>query len=619
MSWRRNFWLRKPSPSLKGRKRSGRRNNVNSGVRLGELLEERLCLSGGTVTLSDNTMQRIPIVVYGSNNIATVHAGQVVDITVSTSSKSDTGESGEVESGTNAPAAVYIYVNGEKVNGPLKDWNYSYDVPYTAVGDNPVITAQIVGADGDETAVVNANLKPSSGYTQTQRYMLGGLSLLTTVAGTAVNIAGYGDPEPGTKLVLFGLGTAITLAGVKLGAMALDPPDPNYQVADQAQTPQLSSFTAGGDVTQQIANAGNSLLTNLTTTIGLEQAIYTAENRLTGAEQAGDSQWTTYHQQYIAYANGQLAPLLSAEPGLFAALQSAFQAAGVSTNVTADQITSVEQDILSNGLPQGMSDILTQLGATSNEVDQITGMMASQDPTSTAGDAMAQLTGSDATDSLTSVAASLGPAQSLPTNLTQVAAYITHGAEYYTNIIDAAYQKYLGRPADSDGLAYWLPLMQQGTVSDERLESGFIGSAEYIANHGGQGAGWVSGMYNDLLGRPPDQAGLNYWVNQLAAGANPNDVAYGFAASQERESQRIGQDYLIYLGRPLDAAGQQYWVNQFLNGYPNESVIAGFIGSAEYYQKANKGDSHIVDWVDSMFQDALGRQPTPSELSYYSA
>jgi hypothetical protein len=161
---------------------------------------------------------------------------------------------------------------------------------------------------------------------------------------------------------------------------------------------------------------------------------------------------------------------------------------------------------------------------------------------------------------------------------------LAHGAEYYGNVVSAAYQKYLGRAALPAEVQAWVGLMQHG-LTDERLEAGFIGSREYIQDHGGQGAGWVSGMYQDLLGRTPQQAEVDAWVQALAAGMSPTQVAYGFAASAEREAQRITADYQKYVGRTPTAAEISAWVNAFENGFTNEDVIAGFVGSPEYYQK----------------------------------
>jgi hypothetical protein len=164
------------------------------------------------------------------------------------------------------------------------------------------------------------------------------------------------------------------------------------------------------------------------------------------------------------------------------------------------------------------------------------------------------------------------------------ASSLTHSAEYYSNFITNAYLTYLGRKPDAAGLANWVQAMQNG-LSDEHLEAGFIGSAEYIANHGGPGAGWVSGMYQDLLGRKPSQDEINEWVNALEHGVSTQQVAYGFAASAERESIRVQNDYLTFLGRKPSPSEVSTWVNAFLQGVSNEDVIAGFVGSDEYFGK----------------------------------
>jgi hypothetical protein len=205
----------------------------------------------------------------------------------------------------------------------------------------------------------------------------------------------------------------------------------------------------------------------------------------------------------------------------------------------------------------------------------------------------------------------LQPSPPPPTLLT-VASAIDQSSEYYSNLITANYQRYLGRGPDAGGLAYWLGRMQNG-LTDEHLEAGFLGSPEYIANHGGTGQAWVIGMYHDLLGRSPDPAGLAYWFNKLQSGTDPGSIAYGFAASPEREGQRVLADYQKLLGRTPAQAEINYWVDQFINhGMTNERVVAGFMASAEYFQD-HFNDPR--DWLFGAYQDSLGRQPDPAGLS----
>jgi hypothetical protein len=208
------------------------------------------------------------------------------------------------------------------------------------------------------------------------------------------------------------------------------------------------------------------------------------------------------------------------------------------------------------------------------------------------------------------------PQDALPRNLVAIANALTHSAESYAHFITDAYRRYLGRTPAASEVAAWVGLMQQG-LSDERLEAGFIGSAEYIANHGGAGAGWVKGMYQDLLGRSPAQAEVDSWVRLMAGGMSADQVAYGFAASAEREGQRITADYQRYLGRAPSAGEVSSWVNAFLHGASNETVVAGFVGSPEYFQDPQQGNSSRLLWLDSAFQEILYRNASNAELAMW--
>jgi hypothetical protein len=195
----------------------------------------------------------------------------------------------------------------------------------------------------------------------------------------------------------------------------------------------------------------------------------------------------------------------------------------------------------------------------------------------------------------------------------QIANDLTHSAEYFSTIINPAYQNYLGRTADSTGLNYWISQMQSG-LTDEQLEAKFIGSSEFYAHAGGTDVQWVDAMYTDLLGRPPDPQGQAFWVSQLAAGVSRATVAYGFAASLEREQQRVEADYLHYLNRPADQQGLNYWVQQFANGLTNEDLIGGLVGSTEYYARAANSSititAHLKNDTGVSNTDGITSDPT---------
>jgi autotransporter-associated beta strand protein len=190
-----------------------------------------------------------------------------------------------------------------------------------------------------------------------------------------------------------------------------------------------------------------------------------------------------------------------------------------------------------------------------------------------------------------------------PRNLLDAANALTHSQEYFIKLVTATYQRYLGRLPEQGGLMGWVQALQSG-LTDEQLEAAFIGSAEYIQNHGGTSEAWVRGLYHDLLGRDPDAAGLNFWLDALQRGASPSGIAYGFAASAEREAQRITADYHQYLDRDPEPGIVAVWVNAFQNGARNEDVIAGFVGSGEYFRRKF---NNVRDWLFSAYRDILSR------------
>jgi hypothetical protein len=162
--------------------------------------------------------------------------------------------------------------------------------------------------------------------------------------------------------------------------------------------------------------------------------------------------------------------------------------------------------------------------------------------------------------------------------------FVNHSPEYYGTIIEPAYLKFLGRPADQAGLAYWTQQLSLG-LRDELLEAAFIGSPEFYQHAGGTDKAWVDAMYQDLLGRNADAAGEAAWLQALALGANRALVAYGFAASVERDIQRVTAIYLKFLGRAPGAVEINYWVGQLGAGASSENIITGFASSDEFFQK----------------------------------
>ncbi|MCQ2534698.1 MAG: DUF4214 domain-containing protein [Clostridia bacterium] len=106
---------------------------------------------------------------------------------------------------------------------------------------------------------------------------------------------------------------------------------------------------------------------------------------------------------------------------------------------------------------------------------------------------------------------------------------------------------------------------------------------------------FINRCYSVALGRSADEAGYNYWVDNLNNGqACGAQVGYGFIFSQEyinknRSDEEFVTDmYAMYFGREADSDGFNYWVGLLESGLTREDIMAGFANSEEFYNLCNK-------------------------------
>jgi len=99
------------------------------------------------------------------------------------------------------------------------------------------------------------------------------------------------------------------------------------------------------------------------------------------------------------------------------------------------------------------------------------------------------------------------------------------------------YQAAFAREPDVSGLSFWIGQMDAG-ASLQTVSGQFIGSAEFVSKYGANpsNADFVSALYQNVLNRLPDAAGLAFWVNQLNAGTITRpEVLIGFSESTENK------------------------------------------------------------------------------------
>jgi hypothetical protein len=196
-----------------------------------------------------------------------------------------------------------------------------------------------------------------------------------------------------------------------------------------------------------------------------------------------------------------------------------------------------------------------------------------------------------------------------------VASGILNSPENFTDFVTSEYRHLLGRNPDSSGLNHFLGMLESG-VNPETVEAQIVNSTEYVLDHGNTEVGWITGIYQDLLGRNPDANGLNNWLTGLANGSSTFAVAAGIVTSQEREVGLIRGDYSLFLGRQPRTDEIVSWLTQFQAGANRAQVAAGIIASDEFFALAAKDPATFITHA---YQDVFLRTPAQSEVNFWLA
>ena len=97
-----------------------------------------------------------------------------------------------------------------------------------------------------------------------------------------------------------------------------------------------------------------------------------------------------------------------------------------------------------------------------------------------------------------------------------VAGGILNSIEAATQQVDLDYRQYLGRSSFQDrGAAGFAKQLLAGTMTNEQIIAGFVGSQEYFENHNANVHDWLFGAYQSVLSRQPDPTGFNSWMHAL--------------------------------------------------------------------------------------------------------
>jgi len=161
------------------------------------------------------------------------------------------------------------------------------------------------------------------------------------------------------------------------------------------------------------------------------------------------------------------------------------------------------------------------------------------------------------------------------------------------DFVDLVYQNVLGREPDAAGASSWLTQLNAGLTRGAMMV-GFSDSAELIGrtattSPSSSADNQIYRLYRAYLLREPDAGGLCFWSQRLRSGQSLSEVSEAFASSQEfldRYGMLDNEAFvrLIYdnvLGRAPEAAGLAFWTDQ-LGSQSRGSLMIGFSESPEY-------------------------------------
>lgn len=132
--------------------------------------------------------------------------------------------------------------------------------------------------------------------------------------------------------------------------------------------------------------------------------------------------------------------------------------------------------------------------------------------------------------------------------------------------------------------------------------------------HCGDAAGWVAGVYHDLLGRAPGAAEIGHALEQLGDGDEGERRAYlgDLLASPEYHKHLMMVCYEKLLCRPAQGHELVHWIRTLhVKARTTEQVIGEFVASDEYF-RATGGTA--ATWLAFVYRDLIGCA-TPGETS----
>ncbi|GIW89528.1 MAG: hypothetical protein KatS3mg108_3852 [Isosphaeraceae bacterium] len=166
------------------------------------------------------------------------------------------------------------------------------------------------------------------------------------------------------------------------------------------------------------------------------------------------------------------------------------------------------------------------------------------------------------------------------------------------------------------------PARSVGLGPSDRVRAELLGSNEYYQAHGGSAIGFVTAIYQDLMGRGPTNPERRNGLTQLRQGTSRAGLARQLLGREEAARTKVALWYLNDLAVPasLDQLKQNGLVTALARrlraGAAESQIRAELLASGEL-ERAAGGDSGRL--ADLLYQAALARPATADEAADLTA
>jgi hypothetical protein len=163
----------------------------------------------------------------------------------------------------------------------------------------------------------------------------------------------------------------------------------------------------------------------------------------------------------------------------------------------------------------------------------------------------------------------------------------------YVNVINAndgdwlrVYQSELVIETSGGNISAATPLTPQEWVALD------LNIKQLLDHYGPTSEGFIKMLYDNILGRVPDDSGLNYWTDQLNNNVfSASQIAEHFIFSGELSGKITAMSneefitclYKYFLSRTPDTDGYNSWLSYINSGFSKEETLRAFLNNEEWF------------------------------------